>query len=198
MVLLCREKNRSIKMRDVVVSTYVTLDGVFENPAWSAPYWSDEAQQFAHDQLWASGALLVGRTTYEEFAAAWPTDEWIEREGDFAEKMNSLPKYVASNTLDESLDWNNSHLLKGDVADEVSKLKQESGQDILMYSSVTLMHALMEADLIDRYRLWVHPLILGGGKRLFPDGTDKTELKLVDQATLPNDVIVLSYEPASR
>jgi dihydrofolate reductase len=198
MVLLRGERTGGIKMRNVVVSTYVTLDGVFENPAWSAPYWSDEAQQFAHDQLWTSDALLVGRTTYEEFAAAWPTDEWIEREGDFAERMNSLPKYVASSTLAEPLAWNNSRLLEGDVAEEVRKLKEEPGQDILMYSSVTLMHALMGADLVDRYRLWLHPLILGSGKQLFSGGTKETELKLMDKTTLPNDVIVLSYQPADR
>jgi dihydrofolate reductase len=88
-------------MRKVVVSTYVTLDGVYEDPAWSGPYWSDEAQQFARDQLFASDALLLGRETYEIFAASWPTEEWIEREGDFAVRMNSLPKHVASTTLEE-------------------------------------------------------------------------------------------------
>jgi dihydrofolate reductase len=184
-------------MRKVVVSTYVTLDGVFEDPAWSAPYWSDEAQQFARDQLWSSDALLLGRTTYDEFAAAWPTQEWIEREGEFADRMNSLPKYVASKTLEEPLEWSNSHFLKGDVAEEVGKLKQESGQDILMYSSVALMHTLMENDLIDQYRLWVHPLILGSGRQLFPEGTKKTELKLVDATTLSNGVVVLDHQRAS-
>jgi dihydrofolate reductase len=184
-------------MRKVVVSTYVTLDGVFEDPGWSASYWSDEAQLFARDQLWASGALLVGRKTYELFAAAWPTDEWIEREGEFAERMNSLPKYVASKTLDEPLEWNNSHLLEGDVAEEVGKLKEESGQDILMYSSAELMRALMKENLIDQYRLWVHPLVLGSGMRLFPEGTGKTELRLVDTTTLPNGVVVLDHQLAS-
>ena len=160
-------------MRRIVVSTYVTLDGVFEEPAWSAPYWSDEAQKFARDQLWESDALLLGRTTYEEFASAWPTEEHIEAEGEFAERMNSYPKYVASNTLEEPLAWNNSHLIKGDVAQEIGKLKEESGQDILMYSSVGLMRTLMENNLVDRYRIWIHRLVLGSGARLFAEGAPK-------------------------
>jgi dihydrofolate reductase len=183
-------------MRKVVVSTYVTLDGVFENPAWSAPYWSDEAQEFARKQLWASDALLQGRTTYEGFAAHWPTDAWIQREGEFAERMNSYPKYVASTSLEEPLEWSNSSLLKGDMAEEVDKLKQDSGQDLLMYSSVELMHTLMQHGLIDEYRIWVHPVILGSGRRLFNDGVNKAELKLVETTTLPNGVVVLDYQPA--
>jgi dihydrofolate reductase len=183
-------------MRKVVVSTYVTLDGVFENPAWSAPYWSDEAQEFARKQLWASDALLLGRTTYEEFAASWPTDAWIEREGEFAERMNSYPKYVASTSLEEPLEWSNSSLLKGETAEEVGKLKQDSGQDLLMYSSVELMHTLMQHGLIDEYRIWVHPVILGSGRRLFKDGVNKAQLKLVETTTLPNGVVVLDYQPA--
>ncbi len=184
-------------MRKVVVSTYVTLDGVFEDPAWSAPYWSDQAQQFAHDQLFASDALLVGRRTYEAFAASWPTQEWIEREGDFAERMNSLPKYVASTSLSEPLGWQNSSLLSGDIAEEVRNLKDQPGEDILMYSSVELMHTLMEHDLIDDFRIWVHPVVLGSGKRLFKEGMEKTELKLADTTTLPNGVVVLAYQAAA-
>jgi dihydrofolate reductase len=183
-------------MRDVVVSTYVTLDGVFEDPAWSAPYWSDEAQLFARDQLWASDALLLGRTTYEGFAASWPTEEHIKAEGEFAERMNSYPKYVASKSLEEPLEWNNSHLLEGDVADAVRKLKEEKGDDIIMYSSVGLMHALMDEGLIDRFLIWLHPLVLGSGRRLFPDGTHKAELELAETTTLPNGVLVLEYRPS--
>jgi dihydrofolate reductase len=183
-------------MRKLVVSTYVTLDGVMEEPAWSAPYWSDAAQQLARDQLWASDALLLGRNTYQGFAAHWPTDEWIEREGEFAERMNSYLKYVASKSLEEPLEWSNSQLLKGDVAEEVRKLKDQDGRNILMYSSVELMQALMEDGLIDEYRIWVHPLVLGSGRHLFKEGIDKTELKLVDTMTLPNGVVVLGYEPA--
>lgn len=182
-------------MRKLVASTYVTLDGVFEDPGWSAPYWSDDAQHFARDQLWASDALLMGRKTYEGFAAAWPTEEWIEREGEFAVRMNSLPKYVASRSLSEPLEWSNAQLLAGDVADGVRKLKEESGQDILMYSSVALMRALMKQDLVDRFRIWVHPLVLGEGGRMFAEGA-KAELELVDTTILPNGVAVLDYELA--
>ncbi len=180
----------------LLVSTYVTLDGVFEDPAWSAPYWSDEAQKFARDQLWDSDALLLGRNTYETFAATWPTDEWIEREGDFAERMNGLPKYVASTSLEEPLEWQNSSLLKGDVAEHVRKLKEEPGQDILMYSSASLMRTLMKDNLVDQYRIWVHPLVLGSGGRLFEQGSTKTDLKLVDTTPLPNGVVVLEYQTA--
>jgi dihydrofolate reductase len=182
-------------MKNVVASTYVTLDGVFEEPSWSAPYWSDEAQLFARDLLWASDALLVGRKTYEGFAAAWPTEEWIEREGEFAERMNSYPKYVASRSLSEPLEWNNSHLLEGDAPDAVRKLKEQSGRDILMYSSVALMRDLMKQDLVDRFVLWVHPLVLGGGGRLFAEG-DEAKLELANTTILPKGVAVLDYRPA--
>jgi len=174
----------------------MTLDGVFEEPAWSAPYWSDEAQLFARDQLWASDALLMGRKTYEGFAQHWPTDEWIEREGEFAERMNSYPKYVASETLEEPLEWNNSRLLGGDVAGEVRTLKEQDGENILMYGSAALMRALMEEGLVDRLMLWVHPLVLGSGERLFPEGAKKTELELVDAATLENGIVVLNHSRA--
>jgi dihydrofolate reductase len=179
-------------MKSVVASTYVTLDGVFEEPSWSAPYWSDDAQLFARDVLWASDALLLGRKTYEGFAASWPTEEHIRTEGEFAERMNSYPKYVASRSLSEPLEWNNSHLLDGDVADGVRKLKEESGRDILMYSSVGLLRALMEQDLVDRFLIWVHPLVLGEGARLFTD-SPRAELELADTTSLPNGLTVLDY-----
>jgi dihydrofolate reductase len=187
---------KGIKVRNVVASEYVTLDGVFEEPAWSAPYWSDEAQHFQRDQLWASDALLLGRKTYEGFAQFWPTDEWIEREGEFAERMNSYPKYVASTSLEEPLEWNNSHLLGGDVAGAVRKLKQEEGKNILMYGSASLMRSLMAVDLIDRLLTLVHPLVLGEGKRLFREGKKKTELELVDVTTLENGIVVLDHKRA--
>jgi dihydrofolate reductase len=118
--------------------------------------------------------------------------------GDFAERMNSLPKFVASTSLEEPLEWQNSSLLKGDVAENVRRLKDQPGQDILMYSSATLMHALMEHGLIDDFRVWVHPLVLGSGGRLFQEGVERTELKLVDTKTLPNGVAILSYERAGN
>ena len=112
--------------------------------------------------------------------------------------MNTLPKHVASTTLEEPLQWQNSSLLHGDVGEAIGRLRQQPGRDILMYSSGELMHTLMEQDLIDEYRLWIHPVVLGRGKRLFEDGIAKTELKLVRTTELANDVLVLTYRPAGR
>jgi len=181
-------------MRKVIVSEFVTLDGVMESPdKWHFPYWSDEMGKYKFDELLASDALLLGRVTYEGFAAAWPsaTDE----EG-FADRMNGLPKFVASTNLEEPLEWNNSTLIKGNVAEEVSKLKQQPGQDILIGGSADLVNALLQHDLIDEFRLMVHPVIVGSGKRLFGDGSGTKGLSLVDTKTLGSGVVVLTYQPA--
>jgi dihydrofolate reductase len=177
-------------VRKLVTSVYVTLDGVMEDPRWSFPFWSDEAAKFAYDQLFASDALLLGRVTYEGFASAWPgqTDE----QG-FADRMNSLPKYVVSTTLEEAT-WNNSTLIKGNVAEEVTRLKQQPGQNLLIYGSADLTRTLMRHDLIDEYRIWVHPVVQGSGKRLFGEGIEKT-LRLADAKPLDSGVVILSYQP---
>ena len=181
-------------MRKVVVSEFVSLDGVIEEPSWTFQFSSEEQQKFKFDELFASDALLLGRVTYEGFAAAWPsaTDE----EG-FADRMNGLPKYVVSTTLEEPLEWNNSRLIEGDVAEEVSRLKQQPGHDILIYGSGELVHTLMQHDLIDEYRLMVYPVVLGSGKRLFRDGINTT-LRLVETRTFSSGVVVLSYRPAEK
>ena len=188
-------------MRKVIVSEYVTLDGVFEDPGggegtkyggWSFQFWNEEAAKYKFDELFASDALLLGRATYEGFAKAWPT---MKDEGGFADRMNSIPKYVVSTTLKE-LAWNNSHLMKGNIAEEVARLKQQEGKDILVAGSGVLVRTLMQHDLIDEYRLMVYPVVLGGGKRLFSDGSDKTVLKLVDTKSFSSGIVVLSYEPA--
>ncbi len=185
-------------MRKVVVSEFVTLDGVMEDPGggekfehggWSFKFWSDEAAKFKFDELFASDALLLGRVTYQGFAAAWPS-----MKDEFADRMNSLPKYVVSTTLNE-VEWNNSRLIKGNVAEEVSKLKQQPGQDILVGGSRTLVQTLMQHDLIDEYRLMVHPVVLGSGKRLFGDGAAAKTLRLGDTKTYSSGVVVLTYEP---
>jgi len=176
-------------MRKLVLSAYVTLDGVMEAPSWSAPFWNEEAAKYAFDQLFASDALLLGRVTYESFAAAWPS--MTDEEG-FADRMNSLPKFVASTTLGE-LQWNAARI-QGEVAEEVAQLKQQPGQDILIYGSGGLVHTLMQHDLIDEYRLWVHPVVVGSGKRLFRDGSETT-LRLVDTKTFGSGVVVLAYRP---
>jgi dihydrofolate reductase len=180
-----------VSVRKVIVSTYVTLDGVMEAPEkWVFRFWNDELAKYAHDQLFASDALVMGRMVYEEFAASWPS-----RTTEFADRMNSLPKYVVSTTLEEAA-WNNSTIIKENVAEQVSRLKEQPGQDILMYGSADLMHTLTDHDLIDEYRLWVHPVILGGGKRLFDGAGEETFLQLVDTTTFSSGVVVLSYQPA--
>jgi dihydrofolate reductase len=188
-------------MRKVVVTEYVTLDGVMEDPgggdkskygAWSFKYFNDEVAKFKFDELFASDALLLGRVTYLGFAAAWPT---FKDEQGFADRMNGLPKYVVSTTLD-ALTWNNSRLIKGNVAEEVSRLKQEPGMDILVAGSAALVRTLMEHDLVDEYRLMVHPVVVGGGKRLFGDGAGTKALKLVDTKATSTGAVILTYQPA--
>jgi dihydrofolate reductase len=190
-------------MRKVVVSEYVTLDGVMEDPGgaentkhggWSFQYWSEEAAKFKFDELFASDALLLGRVTYQGFAVAWPT---MEGTGEFGERMNSLPKYVVSTTLQE-VTWNNSRLIKGNVVEEISRLKQEPGMDILVGGSGELAQTLMQHGLVDEYRLMVHPIVLGDGKRLFRDGSDMKPLKLIETKAFSSGVVVLRYEPAGK
>src|SRR3989454_3341961 len=186
-------------MRMLVVSEFVSLDGVMEDPGgvekferggWTIPYWNEEIGKFKLDELFASDALLLGRVTYQGFAAAWPsrTDE----QG-FAQWMNSIPKYVVSTTL-RQLDWNNSRLIKGNLPDEISKLKQQLGKNILVNGSATLVQTLMQHDLVDEYRLLVYPVVLGDGKRLFKDGKN-TKLRLAETKTFPSGVVFLQYHP---
>lgn len=180
-------------MRKVVATEYVTLDGVMEEPGtWSFQFWSEEAAKYKYDELFASDALLLGRVTYRGFAAAWPT---MTGTGEFGERMNSLPKYVASRTL-EKAEWNAS-VIKGDVAEEVSRLKQQPGQDILLAGSGELLHTLMQHNLIDEYRLMVHPIVLGQGKRLFKEGHTAT-LKLAETKTFSSGVVMLTYQPVAN
>jgi dihydrofolate reductase len=178
-------------MRSIVWSEYISLDGVVDEPGeWSIPYFSDDLAKYKSDELFASDALLLGRITYEAFAAAWPTME--ELEGDFAVRMNTLPKYVASTTL-EKADWNNSTVIRENVPDEVSKLKQQSGKDILIGGSGALAKSLLEHDLIDEIRMLVHPIAVGTGKRLFEGAKDSTRLKLVETRTFDSGVVALTY-----
>jgi dihydrofolate reductase len=137
-----------------------------------------------------SEALLLGRVTYEGFADAWPS-----REGDFADKFNSMPKYVVSSTLDEA-GWSNSTVLKGDLVEAVSKLRQEHDRDIVVHGSAQLVQTLLEHDLVDELRLMVFPVVLGSGKRLFGDTSEKKRLRLVDSKTVGDGVAILVYRPA--
>ena len=190
-------------MSNIVVSQFVTVDGAFEDPGGSEGFerggWAfqfergPEGDQFKLDEVMTSEALLLGRVTYEGFAAAWPS-----RTGEFAEKFNEMPKYVVSSTLD-SPEWNNSTVINGDVASEVAKLKQsgEGEGDILVNGSAQLVRTLMEHDLVDEYRLMVFPLVLGSGKRLFEDPGEAKALRLVDSKPVgPDGVVILTYRPA--
>jgi dihydrofolate reductase len=186
-------------MARIVITEFVSLDGVMEAPGGGEDYrhagWTFEidrgadGEKFKLDETFASEALLLGRVTYEGFAAAWPS-----MEGDFADKFNSMPKYVVSSTL-ETAEWNNSTVLSGDVVEEVSKLKQEQDGDIVVHGSARLVQALIEHDLVDELRLMVFPVVLGSGKRLFGDTSDKKRLRLTDSTTVGDGVAILVYEP---
>jgi len=190
-------------MRKLVVTQFVSLDGVMEGPGgeneelgpWTFKFdRGDDGNQYKLDETMASDALLLGRVTYEAFAAAWP-----ERGGDggFADKFNSMPKYVVSSTLTDP-EWNNSHVVDpANLVDEVNRLKSEGEGDLAVHGSATLVQALIDNDLIDEYHLMLFPVVLGQGKKLFQDGRPKTTLKLVsNQPVGPDGVIVLTYAPA--
>jgi dihydrofolate reductase len=182
-------------MRKIVATEYVTLDGVMDEPGlWSGPFFNDEAIKFKYDELFASDALLLGRVTYEGFAKAWPT---MEGTGDFGERMNSMPKYVVSTTL-QNPEWTNSHVISANVVEEISKLKEEPGQDLLLEGSGKLLHTLMEHDLVDEYRLMLHPVVLGGGKKLFENENQTKTLKLVEAKPFTSGIVILTYHPAER
>lgn len=178
-------------MRKVVVSEFVSLDGVIENPAWTMPFMSDEQNQFKFAELQAADALLLGRVTYEGFAAAWPG--MAAQTGEYGAWMNGYPKYVASTTL-ESAEWN-ATIIKGDIAEEVNKLKEQPGKDILVFGSGTFTETLLRLNLIDEYRLLVYPVVVGEGRRLFNDGLAAT-LQLVEAKTFSSGVVALTYVPA--
>ena len=194
-------------MSRVVVTEFVSLDGVMEDPggseksrhgAWTFKFnRGPEGDKFKLDELMASDALLLGRVTYEGFAASWPgrTDE---RGRVFADKMNSMRKYVVSKTLkDGNATWNNSTVIRGDVATEVGRLKTHSGGDLLVAGSAQLVQALTENHLVDEYRLMVFPIILGSGKRLFAQTHDASTLNLTSSQTAGDGVLLLTYKPAS-
>ena len=186
-------------MGKIVITEFVSLDGVIEAPGGGEDYkhggWTfeidrgAEGNKFKLDETLDADALLLGRVTYEGFAAAWPS-----REDEFADKFNTMPKYVVSSTLDKP-DWNNSTVLDGDVAEEVAKLKQTQEGDIVVHGSAQLVQALIEHDLVDELRLMVFPVVLGSGKRLFGDTSDKKRLRLTDSKTVGDGVSILVYEP---
>ena len=184
-------------MGRIVVTEFMSLDGVIEAPGGGEDYkhggWSfeisrgEEGDKFKLDETMASEALLLGRRTYEGFAAAWPS-----RDGEFADKFNSMPKYVVSSTLKDP-DWNNTTVLDGELADEVAKLKEQQEGDIVVHGSAQLVQALLENDLVDELRLMVFPVVLGTGKTLFGETSDKKTLQLRDSKIVGDGVAILVY-----
>jgi dihydrofolate reductase len=191
-------------MGRIVVSEFVSLDGVMEDPGGSEGTkhagWTfrfdrgPEGDRFKLDEVQAAEALLLGRVTYEGFAAAWPT---IEDPVGFAVKMNAMPKYVVSATLrDDEATWNNSTVIRGDAPAELRRLKERLDGDLLVNGSASLVRMLAERDLVDEYRLMVFPIVLGSGKRLFDDLAASPTLSLVDTRTVGEGIVILTYRPA--
>jgi dihydrofolate reductase len=184
----------------IVVTEFISLDGVMEAPGGGEDFehagWTfeidrgEEGNKFKLEEALDSDALLLGRVTYEGFAAAWPG-----MQGEFADKFNSMPKYVVSSTL-EAPAWNNSTVLRGDVAQEVSSLRAGADGDIVVHGSAQLVQTLLDGDLIDELRLMVFPVVLGSGKRLFGETTGKRSMRLADSKMVGDGVAILIYEPA--
>jgi dihydrofolate reductase len=181
-------------MRKIVAGLFMSLDGVVESPErWQAPYFNDEMGQALGAQMAESDTLLLGRRTYQEFAAFWPNQP---SDAPFAGYMNSTPKLVVSTSLD-AVEWENSTLLKGDVAEELATLKQQPGQNLNVTGSGTLVRYLLGENLLDELQLMACPVVVGRGRHLFEDGGDQKALSLVDCGTFSTGVIQLTYRPAS-
>jgi dihydrofolate reductase len=190
-------------MGRIVVTEFISLDGVIEDPGGDGDFrhrgWSfefergEDGDQFKLDETLASEALLLGRITYEGFARAWPS-----RSGEFADKFNTMPKYVVSSTLEEPLEWSNARLLEGDLVEEVGKLRASPGGDVVVHGSAQLVQTLIEHDLVDELRLMVFPVVLGDGKRLFGATSDKKPWRLADSRPVGDGVVILVYRPAAE
>jgi dihydrofolate reductase len=182
-----------LSMRKVVASELVSLDGVMEKPEeWAFSYSNDEMEEANASGMVASDAMLLGRVTYQEFAAFWPYQDRAEQP--YTDYLNNTPKYVVSRTLDEPLEWQNSTLIKGNVAEEVSRLKEQPGKDIGIVGCGALVRWLLRENLLDELSLMVHPIVLGRGKRLFEEGGDQKALELVDSKAFSTGVVHLTYQ----
>jgi dihydrofolate reductase len=180
-------------MRNLVVTEFMSLDGVIENPMWTFPYWNEEIAAFKGEESEAGDTLLLGRVTFVAFAEVWPTRTDEESGGVY---FNSVRKYVVSNTL-TSADWNNSSIISGDessIKAQIEALKQQEGGDIVVHGSGKLVQWLIANDLVDRIRLLVYPVVLGKGQKMFEDGTT-AKLNLVETKTFSNGPVALIYEP---
>jgi len=191
-------------VRKTVVTEFITLDGVVQDPGGAEGFerggWAfqfergPEGDKFKLDEIMQADASLLGRVTYQGFAAAWPS-----RTGEYADKLNGMPKYVVSTTLSQNdLKWNNSNLIKGEVGPQVAKLKQQPGGDILLAGSIRVVRTLLEHDLVDELRLMVYPVVLGRGKRLFEDGGKTTALRLVETKPVGGGIVILTYRPTEK
>jgi len=192
----------------LTLTTFLSLDGVMQGPGgptedpssgfkqggWMVPYADEAMDGFATEWFAAADAFLLGRITYQIMAAYWPQ---VTDEDEVARKLNTLPKHVASKTLDK-VTWNNSTLIKGDLVEEVTKLKGQDGRELQVHGSGNLAQTLIQYDLIDEYRLWFHPVVLGNGKRLFPDGKPPMALKLIETKTTGTGVVIHVYQPAGK
>ena len=192
----------------LTLTTFLSLDGVMQGPGgpnedpsagftqggWMVPYADEAMGRFVTDWFAAADAFLLGRTTYEIMAAYWPQ---VSGEDEVARKLNDLPKYVVSRTLDK-VTWNNSTQIKGDPVKEVIRLKGEAGQELQVHGSGKLAQTLIRHDLIDEYRLWFHPLVLGSGKRLFQEGQPPIALKLIETKTTGTGIVIHVYRPAGK
>jgi dihydrofolate reductase len=184
-------------MRKVVAAEFVSLDGVFEAPdRWHFPYFNEEMEQAIGEGFAASDAMLMGRVNYEEWAAYWPQQD--PEENPIADTMNGRQKYVVSTTLEEPLAWSNSTLIKENVAEKIEKLKNQPGKDIVISGSGTLVRSLLGYGILDELKLMVHPILVGGGKRLFEEEADTKLLELVDSKTFKTGVLYLTYRPVSE
>jgi len=189
-------------MGKLIVSEFISLDGVVEDPGgaegferggWTSPYWNDELAAYKRDELFSVDGLLLGRVTYEGFAASWP--DASHEAGEYADRMNGFPKYVVSSTLTD-LTWNNSHLLDEDLEKQVRRLKKQPGQDLLVFGSGQLVRRLIQLNLVDQLRLQVHPVTVGRGQRLFGETDDITTFES-EGATMLGPVVLLRYGAAS-
>jgi dihydrofolate reductase len=195
-------------MQKLVVGTFLTLDGVMQAPGdpqedteggfqhggWQLPLFDDDAGRIISEQIAETDALLLGRKTYQIFARFWPN---APEDDPIAQKLNGVPKYVASTTLDK-VEWNNSTLIKGNVPEEVNSLKQSGSGILSVTGSGKLAQTLMQKDLVDEYILWMHPIVLGSGKRLFEGGIVPVNLKLVDTKTTGSGIAILTYQPVTK
>jgi dihydrofolate reductase len=197
-------------MRKLIVNEFLTLDGVmqapggpdedrsggFEHGGWQMDLFDDVMGEAVTRGMNEAGGFVLGRKTYDIFAAYWPTAQ--AEEGAIAETLNSLPKHVASRTLTEPLSWNNSTLIKGDVAQGLRKLKAEAGKDLHVIGSGDLAQTIIREDLADEFRLMIHPVVLGSGTRLFREGNPRRPLELVESSTSTTGVLIITYRPAEK